>query len=387
MEHFDVVVVGAGLVGAAVAHDLSAAGARTLVVEAGPEPAAGVSRSNSGILHTGFDSTPGTFETEMILEQGKRWPALFTKLGIPYRVPGALLLATDEEQLVQLPALAENARINGVTTLLLDQATTRELEPRARSVGSLLVPGEAITDPYVVVRRLLSTGTNLFLGWRVDEVGHRDGVATVSGNAGSVSASYVVNCAGLYGDEVAGDRSFRISARRGEFAVFSEGSAELVRHILLPVPDNRTKGVLVFPTIYGHLCAGPSAIDQDDKEDWRPRQKELATVREKAAAIFPEVTQLECVDSWAGLRPVGHPHNYMVEWSTNNPHLLNVAAIRSTGLSACLGLSRHVMSLLVERGLHTRPTETASPRLPDQDEAEIPWWRRLNAMRRVTGPC
>ena len=392
MEHFEVVVVGAGLVGAAVAYELANAGVQTLVLEANREVAAGASRSNSGILHTGFDSTPGTLETKMILEQGSRWRGIFDALGVPYRVPGALLVATDEAQVKRLPALADNARRNGVETRLLDEVETRELEPGSAAKGGLLVPGEAITDPFEVVSRLLATGPETRLNWSVRRVEQKGQKVVVTGAAGSVSATFVVNCAGLFADEVAGN-TFSISARRGEFVVFEKGTAELVNHILLPVPSERTKGVLVFPTLYGHLCAGPSAVDQHDKNDWHPRQKELDVIQEKAAALFPQVRSLTPVDAWAGLRPVGHPYNYRVEWSQHTPALLNVAGIRSTGLSACLGLSRLVLTRLSERGLEPRQTgpvpQAALGALsaPLSTPLSTPWWERLNRLRGVEGTC
>ncbi len=152
MERVEVAVVGAGLVGAAVAYDLAAAGVRAVVLEGAAELAAGASRSNSGIVHTGFDSTPGTLETAMIRDQARRWRAIFDALGVPYRVPGALVIATDDEQASRLPGLAEQARGNGVTVELLDRAAAREREPRVAAHAALLVPGEAMTDPYEVVR-------------------------------------------------------------------------------------------------------------------------------------------------------------------------------------------------------------------------------------------
>lgn len=371
--------------GSAVAFELAASGARTLVVEAESEPAAGASRSNSGIIHTGFDSIPGTLETKLILEQSRRWRPLFDALGVPYSVPGAMLVATDEEEVASLPALAENAERNGVETRMLDEAEAGELEPGASALAALLIPGEAITDPYEVVRRLLAAGPELRLSWPVRQIRASGSATVVSGPRGEVSGSFVVACGGLYGDTLSDDDEFRISARRGEFMVFPRGSSEFVRHILLPVPSKRTKGVLVFPTLHGHLCAGPSAVDQDDKEDWRPRRELLAEVRISAARIFPKVGELDCVDSWAGLRPTGHPRNYILEWSRKNPCLLNVAAIRSTGLSACLGISRYVLGMLSERGLPIQKPGS----MPDRvvDEQFLPWWQRLNRLRGVEGPC
>ena len=391
MDRFDVAVVGAGLVGAALAHDLGARGASVAVLEKETEPAAGASRSNSGVVHTGFDSKPGEFETEMILAQSERWRDVFDALEIPYRETGALLTAVDDEEASRLPNMAENAASNGVRVELLDGKEARRLEPRAPAVAGLLVPGESITDPYEVVRRMLASGPNIEtrLGWPVSGVEPDGEGAVVQGPSGDVSAGFVLNCAGLFGDEIAGDDSFRIIPRRGEFAVFGEGTAGLVDRILLPVPNPATKGVLVFPTLYGHLCAGPSAVDQEDKSDWQAHREGLEFVKERGARLLPEIRGLQPSDSWAGLRPAGSVRNYVLGWSARVPAMYHVAAIRSTGLSSCLGLSEHVTGLLQDRGLQLSPgTDGPSRAAPVfEDDPPRPWWERLNALRGVGPPC
>jgi glycerol-3-phosphate dehydrogenase len=382
MERTDVAVIGAGLIGSAVGYDLAMAGVNTLVFEAGDEPASGASRSNSGVVHTGFDSEPGTLETEMIQAQAARWRSVFDTLEVPYRVTGALLVATNADEASRLSAMAENADRNGVEVELLDAVAARRLEPRSAAQAGLLVTGEAITDPYEVVRRLLVAGPETRLRWPVEHVKPSGEGVVVSGPVGEVSASFVVNCAGLYADDIAADGSFRILPRRGEFIVFNKGTADLVDRILLPVPNERTKGVLVFPTLYGYLCAGPSAVDQEAKDDWRPRKDGLKFVKEQATKLMPSLKQLEPVDAWAGLRPAGYPRNYMVAWSERVPTLLHVAGIRSTGLSSCLGLSKLVLGLLVERGLELdKGVKSTPPASAAFEGPPRPWWERLNALR------
>jgi len=386
LERFDVAVVGAGLIGAAIAYDLAARGVRAVVLEAEKEPAAGASRSNSGVVHTGFDSVPGEFETAMIRAQSARWRDVFDSLRIPYRETGAMLTAINDEEAARLPGMAEKAANNGVEVELLDGREARRLEPRSAAVSGLLVPGESITDPYEVVRGMLGSSPDIEtrLDWPVTSVEPNGEGAIVAGPSGKVSAEFVLNCAGLFADELSGNGSFRIFPRRGEFVVFGKGTADLVNRILLPVPSAQTKGVLVFPTLYGHLCAGPSAVDQEDKNDWRPREDGLAFVKERAEKMLPGIRNLEQTDSWAGLRPAGSDKNYEVGWSERVPAMFNVAAIRSTGLSACLGLSEHVAGELVARGLKAtigRNGEVrATPNLPDESR---PWWERLNALRGV----
>lgn len=385
MDRFDVAVIGAGLVGAAIAHDLGARGVRAAVLEAEKEPAAGASRSNSGVVHTGFDSVPGEFETAMIRAQAARWRGVFDSLGVPYRETGALLTAIDKGEALRLPEMAEKAARNGVEVELLDGREARRLEPRSAAVAGLLVPGESITDPYEVVRRMLLSSRNIEtrLGWPVSGVEPDGDGAIVAGPRGEVSAGYVINCAGLFGDEIAGDGAFGVVPRRGEFAVFGRGTAGLVSRILLPVPSTQTKGVLVFPTLYGHLCAGPTAVDQEDKDDWRPREEGLAYVKERAAKMLPAVRGLEQTDSWAGLRPAGRDRNYELGWSARVPAMYNVAAIRSTGLSACLGLSGHVLGELAARGLKLRLDLEGPAPVPLDGDPPRPWWERLNELRGV----
>jgi glycerol-3-phosphate dehydrogenase len=143
VERFEVAVIGAGLIGAAVAYDLATAGVKVVVLEAERELAAGASRSNSGVVHTGFDSEPGTFETEMIRSQAGRWREVFDALGVPYREVGALLTAVDDAQASSLTEIVERAALNGVEVDLLDGAEARGLEPRTPATAGLLVPGES----------------------------------------------------------------------------------------------------------------------------------------------------------------------------------------------------------------------------------------------------
>ncbi|THF70827.1 FAD-dependent oxidoreductase [Deinococcus sp. Arct2-2] len=379
MTEFDVIVVGAGLVGAAVAYDLRRAGYDVLVLEREQELGAGVSRSNSGVLHTGFDSPPGTFETQMIRDQAGRWPHIFDELKIPYRVPGALLLAHTDDEAAQLADLAQKAALNGVQTKILDERATRAAEPHSHARASLHIPSEAITDPYEVVTRLLH-GIEVRLGWKVESTETAEDGVRVWGPQGSLTARFVVNCAGLFADEL-GEEGFSITPRRGEFVVFGEGTARLIQHILLPVPNAFTKGVLVFPTLYGYLCAGPTAVDQHDKSDWTPHLSALPALHQKASEVLPILEGERVEDAWAGLRPVGQPHNYICEFSSRVPRLLHLAGIRSTGLSSCLGLSAWALTQLIEHGLPVKAPGNAPE--PPPSRSGTPWWQRLNRFREV----
>jgi glycerol-3-phosphate dehydrogenase len=179
-----------------------------------------------------------------------------------------------------------------------------------------------------------------------------------------------VNCAGLYADSIArlaGDESFAIYPRKGEFLVFEP--PEPLERILLPVPDKRTKGVLVFPTIDGKVVAGPTAVDGDDKDDWSVRPNAAAEILPKARALWPALDGAEPVAAYAGLRPAGRGVNYVVGRSQVCEGLVNVAAIRSTGLSASLGIAERVVQAL---GVTVAP----EPLAPVASEPlGRPWWQ------------
>jgi len=364
-----VAVIGGGVVGAAVAYALARRGVASTVLEAEDDLALGASGTNSGILHTGFDSPPGELETELIRRSAALRDAVLDDLGVPVLRCGAILRPHGEEEARTVAALAEGARVNGVEVTL-------------REDGALEVPGEAVTDPVAytiaLARAAERGGAEIRTRARVGAIERVHG-RLLLGLAGGedVTCDAAVNCAGLFADDVsrlAGDDRFAIYPRKGEFFVFDPPDGPPLERILLPVPTKRTKGVLVFPTIDGKVVAGPTAHDQEDKTDWSVREEARSEVLAKAREMLPALEGAEPIASYAGLRPAGRDVNYLIEPSAACPGLINVAAIRSTGLSASLGIGEHVAGLLARQGVALGPDRPLpqSP-LPASDRA---WWQR-----------
>lgn len=339
-----VAVIGGGVVGCAVAYTLATRGVEVILLEAERELGLQASGTNSGILHTGFDSPPGELETQLILRAAELRPALLEELGVPVIHCGAELVPHGENEAAEVKRIAENARTNGVETTL-------------RGDGVLEIPGESVTDPVAYTRGLASLaaarGAEIRTGARVERIAVvEDGLALSIVAGHEVSCTHAVNCAGLYADEVArmaGDDGFSIYPRKGEFFVFEP--PEPLGRILLPVPTKRTKGVLVFPRVDGGVAAGPTAHDQDDKTDWSVRPEAQEEVMSKARDMWPPLAGLEPVSSYAGLRPAGRGVNYLIGTSTACARLINVAAIRSTGLTASLGIGEYVAEMVVAEEL------------------------------------
>ena len=374
----DVVIVGAGVIGAAVAYELVEAGYQVAVFERCAGPAAASSGANAGILASGYDREAGSLEASLMRTAAARRPAIFQQLNIEYRTLGALVLAQTPHEVLRFADIVQNARQNGIDVQPLDSSKLREREPGARGRAALFVPEEAITDPFEVTRRLLACA-RVHYNAQVLAIEERSSIAVLRLASATVTARVAINCAGLHADTLAGDDAFRIVPRRGDFVVYAPAQPPQLRHILRPV--DRETGVLVFPTLYGHLCAGPDSVEQSDKEDWRPRG--LRDVREMGARLFPMLSALQPVGAWAGLRAAGVPHDYHIEWSPRVRGLLNVAAIRGTGLSAALGISAHVRGLLEARDLFPRGRQLAASAA--QFDAPRPWWERRDLEHEADG--
>jgi glycerol-3-phosphate dehydrogenase len=369
LDHADVVVIGAGVVGSATTLALARRGLSVIALEAGPEPGLEASGSNSGILHTGFDSPPGELETQLILRSAALRQPLLAALGVPIVHCGALVRPLDDGGRERLAALAANAGANGVEVVV---GGDEELE----------VPGEGVTDPAAFTLSLSRAarrhGAEVRTRTRVIGVEERDGsLAVTSENGYRVRCRVAVNCAGLHADEVArmvGDGSFEIFPRKGEFLVLEPAEGTTLDRILLPTPTERTKGVLVFPTVDGKVVAGPTAVDQRDKSDWSVRRGARAEILPRATAMWEPLEWAKPVTGYAGLRPAGRGVNYLIGPSRACRSLINVAAIRSTGLTASLGIAERVCEIAASLGLELgeeQPLRADPPPL-----AERPWWRR-----------
>ncbi|HEV2922539.1 MAG TPA: FAD-dependent oxidoreductase [Solirubrobacteraceae bacterium] len=371
-----VAVIGGGVVGCAVAHALARRGVEAVLLEAETALALGASGTNSGILHTGFDSPPGELETRLIVRSAVLREELLGELGVPVWRCGARLAPDGDDEQSTVRSLGKRARANGV-------------EAQLHRDGSLTVPGEAVTDPVAFVQALAAAaqagGAEIRLGTRVSGLSGAPGGGLLleleRGELLGVRAA--VNCAGLFADDVArlaGEDPVRIYPRKGEFLVFSAPAGEALDQILLPVPSALGKGVLVFPTLDRDVVAGPTARERENKQDWSVEADAGELILPRARRMYPALERATQIGSYAGLRPAGRDANYVIQPSRTLPGLLHVAAIRSTGLSASLGIAEHVVGMLAEQRVieprRPRPLRV-TPQLPGAGR----WWQRASRHR------
>jgi glycerol-3-phosphate dehydrogenase len=359
-EAVDVAVVGAGVVGAAVARHLGRARLRVALVEAGPDVGAGTSKANTAILHTGFDAKPGTYEARLVARGHTLLAAYAAAAGIPVERTGALLVAWTEEQRDSLPQLAERAAANGYDRCeLVDAAAMYRREPHLGpgALGGLRVPDESLicpwTTPLAYATEAVANGVALHRSCPVTAAERADDHWRLTTPRGPLRCDWVVNAAGLRADDVErclGHEDFTVTPRRGQLIVFDKLARPLVRHILLPVPTVRSKGVLVSPTVYGNVLLGPTAEDLGDKRDTASTADGIAGLLEHGRRIVPALVDEEVTAVYAGLRAATEQADYRLAFRPDE-RTVCLGGIRSTGLTSSLALAEWVADELAAAGV------------------------------------
>ena len=367
---YDVCVIGAGVVGSAVARLLSHQRLNIVLVDASNDVGAGTSKANTAILHTGFDATPGSIEAGLVARGYAMLRAYAPSVGIALEETGAVLVAWTDDQAAALPALIAKAHANGYdAAALIDAAEVREREPRLGDgvVAGMVVPGEHIIDPWstpiAFAREAIANGATWRPGCRVTGFEFGDEHTVITAERGeAIEARFVVNAAGLFSDvvnELAGASEFTVRPRRGELIVFDKLARPLLHGTVLPVPTATTKGVLVAPTVFGNVMVGPTADDIDDKTATGSTRAGIDALVAHARRILPALADEEVTSVYAGLRAATEHSDYQL---AHRPDLRYVClgGIRSTGLTASMALAEETLRRLVECGL------ASSPKSPDE---------------------
>jgi glycerol-3-phosphate dehydrogenase len=368
----DVAIVGAGVVGCAIARELARFRLRVTLLEAGADVGAGTSKANTALLHTGFDAKPGTLEARLVARGYELLSDYAERVGIPVERTGALLVAWSEEQRAEFPAILEHARANGSTDLRelgVDELYAREPHLGPGAHGAIEVPGEGLlcpfTTPLAYATEAVLAGCDLRRSTPVESVSRLEqGGFTLSIPGGELTARYLVNAAGLHSDELdwmLGHDGFTVTPRRGELVVFDKLARSLVEHIVLAVPTKVTKGVLIAPTVFGNVMLGPTAEDVERKDDTGSTRQGLDYLMSEGARIMPELLDHEVTAVYAGLRAATEHADYQLTVHAPEGYAC-VGGIRSTGLSASMAIAEHVRGELGAAGLPLEEKAEPPPR-------------------------
>lgn len=357
----DVLIIGAGAVGSAIAREFSKYNVSVLVVDKNEDIGGDASKSNSAIIHTGYDATPDTLESQLVVAANPMYEKLCKDLDVPYKKVGAILPAFTDEQFEKLPSIKEKAfknRVYDVEYLSKEELLKMEPNLNPEVKGGLYIPRENIIDPFVYVQALCenayANGVKFMLNTKVTDIKVKDGkIEKVITTAGEIEADYVINSAGLYCDEIAemvGKADYKVVARKGQFYILDKNTSCKVNHIVLPIPTKITKGKLMCPTVHGNMLVGPTAEEQLSKTDKSTTTAGLDSIATDVRNLIPNVNLRETITQYSGLRPNRNPEGLHFDIFDDIKGYVNLSGVRSTGLTLSVAMGKYVVQQLLMRG-------------------------------------
>ncbi len=375
---YDVAIIGAGIIGTAIARELARYDLRLVLIEKDSDVANGTTKANSAIVHAGFDPEPGTLKAILNAEGNSLFEELCRELNVPFHRNGSLVVACSEEEHKTLQELYERGLENNIPGLeIVGREKLHSMEPGLNEEASaaLYAPTAGITDPYLLAIALaenaVENDVDLKLYCPVSAIDRKNGRFLISCGREQVEAKYVINAAGLYADkinEMANPPSFKIMPSRGEYFLLDKKTGRHARHVLFPCPTSLGKGVLITSTAHGNLIIGPNAEKVDSKEATETTAEGLDYVRRNAEKLKKGLPFNEVITSFSGLRSKTERGDFIIEESDQTPGFINVAGIDSPGLAAAPGIARYVVDLLKDisspfekKGVFKAPSKNHTP--------------------------
>jgi glycerol-3-phosphate dehydrogenase len=344
---YDVVIIGAGVIGCAAARELSRYRLNIAVVDKCSDVCEGTSKANSGIVHAGFDAKAGSLKAKLNVEGNRRMEQLASELDIPFHRNGSLVLCFSEEEREELKKLYRNGISNGVPELqILSGEEAKEMEPNISEevIAALYAPTGGIVCPFTLTIALAenacSNGAEFLLEQEVitveklsmaDQYFYR-----LQTNKGNIETKTVINAAGVYADKfhnMISQNKMTITARKGEYCLFDKAASELVRKTIFQMPGKLGKGVLVTHTVHGNLMIGPTAMDIWDKEMINTTASGLEDVMKKASRSVKNLPMNRIITSFGGLRAHEEGGDFIIGEVEDAPGFIDAAGIESPGLT------------------------------------------------------
>ena len=362
-NHFDAVIIGGGVVGCAIARELSKYKVNVAVLEKEDDVGWGTSCRNSGVVHAGFNNRPGTLMARLCVEGNKSFKGLCDQLDVPYKKIGKLVVAKKKEEIKGLQKLKQQGDTNGVDNLqIIDLNEVKRLEPNIEGIAALYSPETAITSPYLLTIALaenaLDNDVNFFLNTKVKNISNfsSSGFRIIT-NRGEFFSSYIINSAGLYADKIArmaGIKKYRLYPCRGEYHILDKNASWLINHLVYPVPQAGAGGLGVHltPTIDGNILIGPSNEYIRKKDDLSTTSQIMKMLSAEAGEFLPLISPGYIIRSYSGLRAKQAPSSeggfwdFVIEKSDTVDNFINLIGIESPGLTAAQPIAKRVVEII-----------------------------------------
>ena len=357
---YDVIIIGAGVIGCAAARELSRYQADILVLEREEDVCAGTSKANSAIIHSGYDAKNGTLKAQFNVKGNEMMDRISEELDVPFKRIGSLTVCTDESRIDELKKLYDRGKSNGVPGLrILSREEVKELEPHIgdKVVAALYAPTAGIVCPFKLTvayaENACKNGVRFAFNTEVKNV-YKDssGVWHIAANDREYLARAVVNAAGVYADELnnmVSEKKLAIVPRRGDYILLDRAAEGYVRHTVFQMPTALGKGVLVTPTVHGNTIVGPTAFDIEDKESTATTAQAISEVIEKSALSIKGLPVRQVITSFAGLRAREKHKDFILGESEDAEGFFNCAGIQSPGLSSAPAIGEYIAELVKEK--------------------------------------
>lgn len=367
---FDVAVIGAGVVGASIARELSKYNLSTVVLEKGVEVCQATTKANSAIIHGGYDAADGTLKAKLNVKGNEMYEDLCNELDVHFKRIGSLVIAFSEEEMETIKDLYRRGIDNKVKGLeILNKEQVKELEPNINNevVGALRCKSAGIVCPFnltvALMENAIINGVKLNTESEVTNIS-KDEYFNIDTKKGNIQARYVINAAGLYADKInkmIGGDEYYIISRKGEYRVLDKSEGSIVNHVLFQCPTEKGKGVLVTPTVHGNVLLGPTAEEVDNPEDVSITKVGLNFLTKNAKKSIPSIDLSKTITSFSGVRATPNTKDFMIFASRKVKGFINVGGIESPGLSAAPAIAQYVVNILKEEGLNLEEKQDFNP--------------------------
>ena len=368
---FDVVVIGAGIVGSFVARKLASYELSVAVLEKEPDVGNVTTMANSAIVHSGYDPVPGTLKAKLNVLGNKMMDKVCEELDVEMERIGSLTVALYDEQLPMLQSLAQRSKENGVEVKILNAEETLKLEPHLNPQvkGSLFAPTAGIVNPFTLsvhaMENAVDNGVKLFLNEKVVNINKESDFYNIiceSGN--SYQAKVIINAAGIYSDvihKMVEPIDYSLTPRKGEYFILDHYTDDLVKHTIFPLPSEKGKGILVTPSIGGTYLIGPSAEAMPSKDDVSTDKPTLDEVRRQALDMVPSIPFNQVIRTFAGSRPTPSTHDFVIGYAKCDNHFITLSGIESPGLVSAPAIAEYVVNEYLAKVIDLKENKNFNP--------------------------
>lgn len=349
---YDVIVIGAGVIGASVARELAKYKARVLVLDRESDVGNVTSMANSAIVHSGYDPKPGTNKAKYNVLGNSMYDLLTKELDVEFKRIGSLTCATNEEELKTIEGFISRANENGVEVKLLNKEETKKIEPFISDevVGSLYAPSAGIINPFelcvALCENAIDNGVELLLNEEVVSITKLTNKYVVKTKDKEFETKVVVNAAGLHSDDISkmvGYDTFEIKPRKGEYFVLDHFEKPFVSHVIFPTPSEKGKGILVTPTTHNNYLVGPSSEFVDEKDDLATDKFTLDNIKVNASKLVSNIPFNYVIRQFSGLRATSTTHDFVIN---ENEGFINLGGIESPGLASAPAIAQEAVRLV-----------------------------------------